>query len=81
VTHKRIIWWKRHAQGKEPHIVGRETYHCLEAVDNYVGHYDRIRHCRQQTLTPEETAHAVGCSLALVKQYLAIDELLEKGGA
>jgi hypothetical protein len=27
-------------------------------------------------LTPEETAHALGCSLALVKEYLAIDDLL-----
>ena len=81
LTHKRIICWKRYAEGKEPHIVARETYHSLEGVDNYLGQYDRVRHCRLEGLTPEQTAHAVKCSLALVKQYLAIDELLEKGGA
>jgi hypothetical protein len=76
LTHKRIICWKRYAEGKEPHVVARETYHTLESVDRYLGQYDRVRHCRLEGLTPEETAHAVGCGLPLVKEYLAIDELL-----
>jgi hypothetical protein len=80
LTHKRIICWKRYAEGKEPHVVARETYHSLEAVDRYLGQYDRVRHCRLQGLTPEQTAHALGCSLRLVKEYLAIDDLLEKRG-
>jgi hypothetical protein len=78
LTHKRIICWKRYAEGKEPHVVARETYHSLEAVDRYLGQYDRVRHCRLQGLTPEQTAHALGCGLPLVKEYLAIDDLLEK---
>jgi hypothetical protein len=78
LTHKRIICWKRYAEGKEPHIVARETYHSLEAVDHYLGQYDRVRHCRLQGLTPEQTAHALGCGLRLVQEYLAIDDLLEK---
>jgi hypothetical protein len=80
LTHKRIICWKRYAEGKEPHVVARETYHSLDAVDRYLGQYDRVRHCRLQGLTPEQTAHALGCGLALVKEYLAIDDLLEKRG-
>jgi Protein of unknown function (DUF1670) len=80
LTHKRIICWKRYAEGKEPHVVARETYHSLEAVDRYLGQYDRVRHCRLQGLTPEQTAHALGCGLPLVKQYLAIDDLLESRG-
>jgi hypothetical protein len=80
LTHKRIICWKRYAQGKEPHIVARETYHSLEAVDRYLGQYDRVRHCRLQGLTPEQTAHTLACSLGLVKQYLAIDDLLKPHG-
>ena len=79
LTHKRIICWKRYAEGKEPHIVARETYHSLEAVDRYLGQYDRVRHCRLEGLTPEQTAHALACSLGLVKEYLAIDDLLEQG--
>src|SRR6266446_3931030 len=78
LTHKRIICWKRYAEGKEPHVVARETYHSLEAVDRYLGQYDRVRHCRLQGLTPGQTAHALGCGLPLVREYLAIDDLLEK---
>jgi Protein of unknown function (DUF1670) len=78
LTHKRVICWKRYADGKEPHIVARETYHSLEAVDRYLGQYDRVRHCRLEALTPEQTAHALGCGLSLVKAYLAIDDLLEE---
>jgi Protein of unknown function (DUF1670) len=78
LTHKRIICWKRYAEGKEPHIVARETYHTLEAVDRYLGQYDRVRHCRLQGLTPEQTAHTLACGLRLVEAYLAIDDLLEK---
>jgi Protein of unknown function (DUF1670) len=81
LTHKRIICWKRYAEGKESHIIARETYHSIEAVDRYLGQYDRVRHCRLQGLTPQETAHALGCSLSLVKEYLAIDDLLEKNRA
>jgi hypothetical protein len=81
LTHKRIICWKRYAEGKEPHIVARETYHSLEAVDRYLGQYDRVRHCRLEGLTVEQTAHALACSPALVQEYLAIDDLLKKGGA
>jgi len=77
LTHKRIICWKRYAEGKDPHIVARETYHSLEAVDRYLGQYDRVRHCRLQGLTPEQTAHALACSVRLVHEYLAIDDLLE----
>jgi hypothetical protein len=81
LTHKRIICWKRYAQGKEPHIVARETYHSLEAVDRYLGQYDRVRHCRLEGLTPDQTAHTLGCGLTLVKEYLAIDDLLQKNSA
>jgi hypothetical protein len=78
LTHKRIICWKRYAEGKESHVIARETYHSIEAVDRYLGQYDRVRHCRLQGLTPAQTAHALGCSLALVNEYLAIDDLLEE---
>jgi DNA-binding CsgD family transcriptional regulator len=81
LTHKRIICWKRYAEGKDSQTVARETYHSIEAVDRYIGQYDRVRHCRLKGLTPEQTAHILGCSLALVKEYLAIDDLLKNDGA
>ncbi len=81
LTHKRVICWKRYADGKEPHIVARETYHCLDSVDRYLSQYDRVRHCRVEGLTPEETANALRCGVPLVKQYLDIDDLLKNDHA
>lgn len=78
LTHKRLICRKRYLEGKEADVVARETYHSLEAVDRYLGQYDRVRHCRLHGLTPQETAHALGCSVRLVKEYLDIDEELEE---
>ena len=77
LTHKRIICRKRFVEGKEPHQVAQETYHSLEAVDRYLGQYDRVRHCQQQAMTPEETAHTLDCTVSLVNEYLAIDKELE----
>lgn len=77
LTHKAIICRKRYAEGKQPHEIARETYHSLEAVDHYLGQYDRVRRCRLQGLTPNETAHLLACSTALVQQYLEIDRNLD----
>lgn len=81
MTHKRIICYKRYAEGKPADQVARETYHSLEAVDRYLGQYDRVRHCRLEGLTPEQTAHILDCSLRLVEEYLAIDRELETSHA
>ncbi|MEK7731109.1 MAG: DUF1670 domain-containing protein, partial [Planctomycetota bacterium] len=77
LTHKRIICWKRYAQGKSADLVAQETYHSLEAVDRYLGQFDRVRHCRQQGLSVDQTAFTLNCSRALVEEYLAIDGELE----
>ena len=80
LTHKRIICRKRYAEGKEAPQIARETRHSLEAVDRYLGQFDRVRHCRLQGLAPAETAFALGCSPALVQEYLEIDRELEEAG-
>jgi hypothetical protein len=77
MTHKRIICYKRYVQGKQPHVVAKETHHSLEAVDRYLGQYDRVRHCRRQGLSPQQTAHILDCSLPLVEEYLAIDDEIQ----
>ncbi len=77
LTHKRIICWKRYAQGKPADIVARETYHSLEAVDRYLGQFDRVRHCRREGMSPEKTAFTLNCGVSLVNEYLAIDHELE----
>lgn len=73
LTHKRIICRKRYLEGKPADQIARETYHSLEAVDRYLGQYDRVRHCRRQGLSVEETAWTLKCSRLLVEEYLAID--------
>jgi hypothetical protein len=79
VTHKRIICFKRYAEGKESERIARETYHSLEAVDRYLGQFDRVRHCRRQGLPPPEIAFALNLSRGLVEEYLAIDDELAPG--
>lgn len=77
LTHKRIICRKRFRDGKRPEQIARETYHSLEAVDRYLGQYDRVRHCRREGMTPEQTAYTLDCSVSLVREYLEIDDELE----
>lgn len=77
LTHKRIICWKRYAEGKSSAEIARETYHSLEAVDRYLGTFDRVRHCRRQNMQTKEIAYTLDCSTALVQQYLEIDDELQ----
>ena len=76
-THKRIICWKRYADGKAAEVIAQETYHSLEAVDRYLGQFARVRACRRQGLSPAETAFTLNCSLGLTQEYLAIDQELQ----
>lgn len=77
LTHKLIVCWKYYAEGRSPEEIARQTYHSLEAVDRYLGQFDRVRHCRQQGLSPAETAFALNCSFRLVREYLEIDRQLQ----
>jgi len=76
VTHKRIICWKRYAEGKAPDLIARETYHSLEAVDRYLSQFDRVRHCRELGMTPEKIAFTLACTVRLVEEYIQIDDQL-----
>jgi hypothetical protein len=77
LTHKSIICRKRYLDGKSPDQIARETYHRLEAVDQDLGQYDRVRHYRLDGMAPDKIAYTLNCSLALVHQYIAIDQDLE----
>jgi hypothetical protein len=81
LTHKRIICLKRYGEGKSPQEIARQTYHTLEAVDRYLGQYERVRHCRQQGMEDKEIAYTLNCSISLVRQYSAIDDELHTGDA
>lgn len=78
LTHKGIICRKRHLEGKEPNQIARETYHSLDAVDRYLGQFDRVRTCAQLRMTPTQTAHVLNCSVGLVMQYLRLHQEFEE---
>jgi hypothetical protein len=78
LTHKRIICLKRWKEGKTAEQVARETCHTIEAVDRYLGMFERVRCCRKNAMDAKQTAFALGCSERLVREYLDIDELLRK---
>ncbi len=77
LSHKWIICHKRYVEGKSADQIARETYHCLEAVDRYLGQFDRVRHCLQQGLDTAEISHILNCSVSLVEVYQQIDKELE----
>ncbi len=77
LSHKRIICHKRYVEGKSADQIARETYHSLEAVDRYLGQFDRVRHCLQQGMDTAEISHILNCSVSLVEVYQEIDEELK----
>jgi hypothetical protein len=77
LTHKRLICLKRFREGKPSEMIARETYHSIEAVDRYLGQYDRARSCRLEGFDLAKTAFTMACSPGLVRQYWAIDDELE----
>jgi hypothetical protein len=77
LTHKRLICWKRHAEGKDPQVIARETYHSLEAVDRYLAQYDRVCYCSILGMSSQEIAYTLNCSQRLVQEYLEIKRELE----
>lgn len=77
LTHKGIICRKRYLEGKESNRIARETHHSLEAVDRYLGQFERVRACLKLGMTPQETAHILQCTPGLVNQYLQIHHELE----
>lgn len=79
VTHKRIICWKHVVEGKTPDVIARETYHSLTAVDRYLGMFARVRYCHQQHMASHEIARVLGCTERLVREYLDIDDILDRG--
>lgn len=78
LTHKRLICWKRYGEGQTSEQIARETDHSIEAVDRYLGQFDRVRHCLRQGLAEAEIAYLLCCSRALVAEYAAIDRDLSK---
>jgi DNA-binding CsgD family transcriptional regulator len=66
LSRKWIICQKRYVEGKSADQIARESYHSLEAVDRYLGQFDRVRHCLQQGMDTAEIAHILSCSVSLV---------------
>ncbi len=78
LTHKGIICRKRYLEGKESDQIARETHHSLEAVDHYLGQFDRVRACLKLGMTAQQTAHILQRSQSLIDQYIRIHHQLEE---
>jgi hypothetical protein len=72
-THKGIICRKLE-EGMSPPDIARATGHTLEAVDNYLGTYDRIKVLLRQGIEVESICHVTGKAARTVAQYLVIVE-------
>jgi Protein of unknown function (DUF1670) len=70
VTHKAVICYKRLVERKPTSQVAQETFHSPEEVEYYVQTFRRIQLCRDSGMSVEDTAHATGHSLFLVREYL-----------
>jgi Protein of unknown function (DUF1670). len=77
LTHKRIICYKRYAEGKSQEQIAKETHHSLGAVDSYLGQYDRVRLLRKQGNTEAEIAFTLNRTVRVIRQYLEIDDELQ----
>ncbi|MHC4538429.1 MAG: DUF1670 domain-containing protein [Planctomycetota bacterium] len=75
------ICCKRYLVGKSSDQIARETYHSLEAVDRYLGQFNRVRYCHCQGLNAIETAHILNCSVSLIEVYRQIDREFESENA
>jgi hypothetical protein len=78
LTHKGIICKKRYLEGKESDQIARETHHSLQAVDNYLGQFERVRTCLTLGMSPQQTAHVLQCSHRLVEQYVQLHRQIEE---
>ena len=55
-THKKIICEKTLRAKKATSDIARETHHSPNAVDRYLGDFDRVRFCLKKGLSVEETS-------------------------
>lgn len=72
-THKGIICRKLE-EGMSPPDIARATGHTLEAVDNYLGTYERIKVLLRRGFDVETIGHVTGKAARTVAQYLVIVE-------
>jgi hypothetical protein len=79
-THKKIICEKSLRDKKATPDIARETYHSPNAVDRYLGDFDRVRFCLKKGLSVEETSFTTQLSKSLVVEYEDLIEELYGGG-
>lgn len=72
-THKGIIC-RKFEEGMSPPDIARATGHSLEAVDNYLGVYDRIKVLLRKRMDVPTICQVTGKAPRTVAQYLVIVE-------
>jgi len=72
-THKGIIC-RKFEEGMSPPDIARATGHTLQAVDNYLGTYERIKVLLLRGFDVPAISHVTGKALRTIAQYLVIIE-------
>jgi hypothetical protein len=72
-THKGIIC-RKFEEGMSPPDIGRATGHTLQAVDNYLGTYERIKVLLLRGFDVPTISHVTGKALRTIMQYFVIIE-------
>lgn len=79
ISHKGIIVHKVLIENKDPLTVAREVNHSQRAVDRYLKDFYRIKLCKENNKTIEETVLITNLSKRLIKEYWQlIDKVKDK---
>jgi len=70
-THKGLIL-NLYEQGVDPTDIARRTNHSLDAVDNYIKAYERVKGLVRKKLERAEISKVTGFSIKLVDAYLSV---------
>lgn len=79
ISHKSIIVHKVVKEKKDPLTVAREVNHSQRAVDRYLKDFYRVKFCKENNKTIEETTLITNLSKQLIKEYWQlIDKVKDK---
>lgn len=72
ITHKYQIIYKYVVEKKDPNVIARETNHTINAVDNYLRDYNRVKTLYHDGKDEKYISLVTQLSLSLIGQYVGI---------
>jgi len=72
ITHKYQIIFKYVVEKKDPMIIAKETNHTVNAVDNYLGNFNRVKTLYLDNKDEKYIHTVTNLSIGLINQYVSI---------